>query len=405
MKMKENKIVIIINKIIKKMQRQWTKLKKLYAMSVKSKKKKEIYKVGFIVQLSSIWDKQVDVYEELQKRENVKVYLFVVPEYDFERDKLYTGYENNYFLENYKEAIKVFDEKTGMMDIKKYELDYLFYPRPYDHYLPEELRSEQMYKYTKCCYIPYAMPASDNFDDTGSEFFDNMYCLFMDTDKRTKLIRSRYPISYGLGVRKAFDFGYPVLGRYLDYSGTNRIKTIAWTPRWSMDPQLGGSNFMKYYKDFLELIENKKYKYIFRPHPLMFDELIKKGIIDEKFKEDFLERLRKNEVLFNVSLPIEELLKTTDLLITDTSSIIPQFFAMNRPIVYCEGGIPLNEDFREMMKYTYIANEWLEVLNYINHLDNGEDIYLEERTKFINTKLLRHKSSAKRIADEVVNGI
>ena len=394
----------LISKVVSKFIRRIVKLYKLVTIK-KTKIRKNVYNVGFIVQLSTIWDKQIDIYEELTKRESIRTYLFAIPDYDFLTDGIKSSYEDNFFVENYREAIKVIDSDGRMVDLKKFNLDYLFYPRPYDYYLPKQYRSSSMYKCVKCCYIPYGLTGSDNFDDLDLPFFDNIYCSFMDSDHQRDLLKSHYPISVLMGTRKIFSFGYPVLTRFLGYSSTSQINTILWTPRWSMDPKLGGSNFLRYQEEFLELIKSTNYTFIFRPHPLMFDELIKKGFIDENFKERYLKTLADYNVVYDIVSPIEKLFEKTDLLITDYSSIIPQFFVTNRPIIYCEGGIPLNIDYREMVDYSYKANNWDDVKKIIESLSINGDNRSEEREKFINIKYRKCYISTKLIADEIEKGV
>lgn len=395
-----------VKRIISKAKRIISKISKFIIIkrTIKIKKKANMpYNIGFIVQLSSIWDKQIDIYEEMLKRNNIKTFLFVVPEYDFKNDVVKKSYNNNYFIKKYKECIKVLDDQGKWLDLRKFKLDYIFYPRPYDHYLPEQYQSRKVCRYCKCCYIPYGLTGSDNFDDTGYPFFDNIHFLFMDSDYQKELIKSRYPVSYALGIKKIYSYGYPVLSRFLGYSNNNEIKVITWTPRWSMDPIKGGSNFLKYCDDFLKMIEDHNYSFIFRPHPLMFDELIKKGYINEKFRKNFIEKLSNNGVLFDTVSPIEDIFKKTDLLITDFSSIIPQFFMTNRPLIYCEGGIPLNKDYLEIMDYSYSAKSWSDVLKYIKQIEE-EDVYAKQRKKYVREKYSICQNSARLITDELVNG-
>ncbi len=403
-------MMILLRKKIKgllsKIRRVISKSYKFFVIKkTMEKKSDQPYKIGFIVQLPSIWDKQIDIYEEMLKRDNLQIYLFVVPEYDFKDDKVLRTYDNNYFLGKYQNAIKLLDDRGKWLDLKEYRLDYMFYPRPYDHYLPRQYRSDIVSKYCKCCYIPYGLTGADVFDDSDLPFYDNMHCLFMDSNYKLKSIKSRYPVSYALGIKKMFSLGYPVLARFLDYPKTDGIKTITWTPRWSLDPLKGGSNFLKYCNDFLSLIKNDKYRFIFRPHPLMFDELIKKGYVDDEFKKKFLGILSEHKVLFDTVSPIEEIFRKTDLLITDFSSIIPQFFMTNRPIIYCESGINLNEDYLEMMKYSYVAKSWEDVLKYIGQIKENEDLYAEKRLKFIEEKYSICRNSAALIVNELEKGI
>lgn len=52
------------------------------------------------------------------------------------------------------------------------------------------------------------------------------------------------------------------------------LKIVLWTPRWSTDPYIGGSNFFNYKDIMTRLVkQNKNILFIFRPHPLMFENL------------------------------------------------------------------------------------------------------------------------------------
>ena len=406
----KNKIIMFlkaVRRFLGKIKRNLIKTYKFFILSkVKNYQLNKPYKVGFIVQSFAIWDKQIDVYEEMLKRKDLQVFMFVIPDYDFKNDKILDTYENNNFIKKYKDAIKVLDEQGNWLDLKKYNLDYIFYPRPYEHYLPKQYRSDVMSKYCRCCYIPYGgLSGSNNFNTTGLPFFDNIYCLFMDLDYSKKWVESSYPISCKLGIKKVFNLGYPFLAKFLDYPKIEKIKTITWTPRWSMDPIIGGSNFLKYCDNFLQLIENKRYNYIFRPHPMMFDELIKKGYIDDKFKMDFLKKLDENNVSFDITSSIEDILKKTDLLITDFSSIISHFFITNRPVIYCTGGIPLDDTYLEIMKYSYSADNWEDVLKYIKFIEENKNIDNKNKLEFINRKFSICRNSAKLIVDKIEEGI
>lgn len=394
---------MMLKKIAIKTLRVFIKIRKSYQIGKLTKKPNhKPIRIGFIVQMPAIWDKQIDIYDEFLKKDNVDVFMFVVPKYNLENNDIDHEYGNNYFLNKYPNAIKVLNENDEIICLEKYNLDYLFYPRPYDSYLPKEIRSDVMYKYCKCCYMPYGLTGSKVFDDLGYVFFDNMYCCFMDSDYQKELLISHYPISYFLKNRKVYSLGYPVFSRFLDYPVVNNIKTITWTPRWSVDAKIGGSNFLEYKDNFLKMVTNKKYQYIFRPHPLMFDELIKKGFISEEDKNNFLQALIENNVLFDTECPIEEIFYKTDLLITDYSSIIPQFFVTNRPIIYCDKGIPINDDYKKIMKHCYIANSWNDVEENIKQILIEGDRKKTNRQNYISATFENSRRASQRIVNEII---
>ena len=404
-KLKRNKVIYYPYKVAKAAYRVTNKFYKfLYILKSSINKNSKCLNVGFIVQMPEIWDKQIDVYKNLSARENINVFLFVVPDYDYASDKVKEEYDNNYFIKKYPEAIKVV-QNGKWLDLREYRLDYLFYPRPYDFYLPLEYRSYKMVKYCKCCYIPYGLTGSDNFDDTYLPFFDNIYCSFMESEYQMNLLKSHYKISTAMGIKKVYSLGYPAISRFLNFPKSNSIHTIAWTPRWSLDPIKGGSNFMNYYADFIELVKNSDFHFIFRPHPMMFDELIKKGFIDKEFKQCFLNTLEENGVRFDINSPIEEIFKEADLLITDYSSIIPEYFVTEKPFIYCDAGIPLNKDYSEIVKFAYVAKNWGDVMSNIENLNNNGDKFFEQKSKYIHNNFSLCLKSATLIADKIISGV
>lgn len=370
----------------------------------KFKRKTGAVRVGFIVQLPSIWDKQVDIYEELKKNSAAETFMFVVPPFEWATGNVNVDYTDNYFVKKYPEAIKVYNDNSEIINLKEYDLDYLFYPRPYDHYLPKPLRSSVTFKYTKCCYIPYGLSGSDVFNDGNiyNKFFDYMAVTFMDSEYAKDLMKKCYRLSELLGIRDIEYLGYPALSKYLEYPLHSEKMCVTWTPRWSTDRVIGGSNFIKYSDDFLELTGRIHRKFIFRPHPLMFDELVAKGTITEEYKNNYLRMLEERSVQYDTVSPIDEIFKNTEVLITDYSSIIPHFLLTGRPIIYCEGGIDFNPVFSEMSKYIYVTRRWNEVEQCLENILNGNDEKLDDRMRYIQAGYHKGQNPARMIAGRLI---
>lgn len=362
-------------------------------------------KVGFLAQAPASWDKQSDIYEEMKSRPEFQVYLFVIPNCSIKNFIIddFT-YNNNYFIKNYPEAIKYFKSNGQYIDLNSYQLDYVFYQTPYESYLPKSLRSERLMRYIKCCYIPYGYTASDNFNSGNvySSFFDRIYFIFMDSLYMQKLLRKRCFLNLIIGLQKVEYLGYPSLKRYLDMGETLSNLNITWTPRWSNEKKIGGSCFLKYKNDFMNLCKtNNNHKYIFRPHPLMFDELERKNLMSHSDISEYCKSLDDLSVISDITTPINLILEKTDILITDFSTIIGTFFLTGRPIIYCYNGIDFNEPYRDMAQFMYIAKNWNEVLGYLDQLEKGNDYLREGRLEFIKNRFDFDRDAAKRIVDAI----
>lgn len=61
-----------------------------------------------------------------------------------------------FFHDLYPEnVIDAVDEHINVLDMRALEFDYVFYQRPYEVLLPQELRAQYISQFTKICYIPY----------------------------------------------------------------------------------------------------------------------------------------------------------------------------------------------------------------------------------------------------------
>jgi hypothetical protein len=395
------KTVRAIKALPKKAKTPFNRLRSTYYL----KKKKEHYsdkiRIGFIVQGSTSWDKIEDVYEIARAREDIETFLFVVPPENFDTYEIIPDYTDNFFCNKYPESIKAMDENGVCLDLAKYHLDYLFYQRPYDYRLPKELRSDRMVKYTKCCYIPYAFTAFEVFHRhmLKDEFFDNQYLFFAESAYVKSSFEKKYWYSSKKKIRRIEFLGYPSFEKYLNLRGKDSEGYVTWTPRWSFDKVEGGSTFIIYKDYFLEFIRKTRRKAIFRPHPLIHAEIIRSHIMSEEEWNNYLNELRKLDVVIDMESPIDEILEKTDILISDYSSIIISFFLTGRPVVYCDNGVVLTDEYMEMMKNIYIANSWDDVEKFYGDIDKGNDYMKNQREVYVEENYACAVGSTGKIVD------
>lgn len=356
-------------------------------------------RVGFIVQMAEIWDKQIDVYNEMKNDSLFEVFMFVVPKYDIAEGRVEINYDNNYFINNYKEAIRFFDDKKNNINIDSYELDYVFYQRPYDMYLPAELRSNELVKKIKCCYLPYAFwPFEDISVGYDKAFFRNIYLSFMDTEENADYLRNNLKSKRN----KAVCLGYPVFNRYRN--GDKSGKACLWTPRWATDLKVGGNNFFKYKNNFIELRDEfKDLPLILRPHPLAFQNYVVSGLISAEDMDKYIQTLEEHNIVLDKNALIDTTFTNTGILISDISSIMIQFFLTGKPIIYCPTGSEICMTYKKMLPGIYIAENWDDVLKYIREINNGNDYLLEVRKKIIDELSGNSENASKRITDYIID--
>ena len=371
---------------------------------ISTRPKKDVIKVGFIVQVPEIWDKEIDVYNEMLKRDNIDVKLIVVPPFDFEKWELSYDYYNNYFIDNFDNTIKAVDENKDVIDIETLGFDYIFYQRPYNHYLPRKLQIDTISKYSKCCYISYGYIAAKNFKYIRvlRDFFGYAYFAFYESKYIYKYAILKYPLTSLLRLRKFENLGYPSLESYFNISISESINNVLWTPRWSFSEDSVKSNFIDY-KDFFVSFgkKNNNLELTLRPHPLLFDNLIKMQFMTrdevDKYKSNFQKNLSIDE-----NSTLIDAIKKSDVLVSDYSTLIVNYFVTEKPIIYCYSkGANYTPEFKKIINCSYVAYNQDDIEDYLNMLMSGKDPLKAKRLKCIDESFSNNIGSTTKIVNRI----
>lgn len=88
--------------------------------------------------------------------------------------------------------------------------------------------------------------------------------------------------------------------------------------------------------------------------------------------------------------------RNNDVLVGDFSSILIEYIAFGKPIIYC--GLPEAIPFDEMLACMYLASSWEQVTSYLDSLENGIDPLAQRRCEFAKSLSSGGKSGEKIIA-------
>jgi hypothetical protein len=386
-----------------------TELSSCYIKKNSLKSVGKVIRVGFIVSEPETWDKLNTVYDEMNGRDNFNLFIIVVPSSD---EDLSLGnkysYELDFFKEKYENVLPAYDGYGNTVNIKLLNLDYVFYQDPYNIHYPKKLQSDKVAKYTKICYIPYGYTISGNFSNLllyNRSFFRCVYRFYADNKSVHNTMKRVFGNNYTKGLQKVFNIGYPSLEYYLGLREQEyTVKNITWAPRWTYDKNTGGSHFIEYKDSFCEL--KKEYtdiSFTIRPHPMMFANMVQTSKMTEDEVDDYKELLKKYKIVIDDKSPIDSVIKYTDILISDISSIIPQFFATGKPVIYCRSTLPCNEEFSKMLEGIYVADCWEDVRKYVTEIVSGNDYLQEKRIKILDSELFTvHIGATSRIVDSLL---
>lgn len=358
--------------------------------------------VVFVCHRPQIWGALESVCEALLKDADFRVTIVTVPNKK-QLPKLGLSHEiyesegaDEYFSARYDCVVSGYNAETGeWLDLYSLKPDYVFFQTPYNICRPAIYQSDVVSTFAKLCYVHYGMPfmAGTIADDTTPpDFFKDVTYHFVE-----------FPEMKAYYSHRAREFGYErtyqqILSGYpkLDsasaaqqctggwtYTDDEKKFRILWTPRWNTGE--GNCTFVEYKDKLIAMAEqDSRIELLFRPHPQAFKEYVASGVMTEKEVDAYLQRYaccpnagidRSGDYLDNFY--------TADLLISDESSIIPEFFLTGKPIIMTSHETHFNSFAQKLEKGFYGAGNWNDIEKIVGLLIAGQDEKQELRQSII----------------------
>ena len=362
-------------------------------------------RVAFLANSYISGEKILPIYEAMKLRGDFEVFLVVYADASYK----YLDRAWEYFQEKYPDD-KIYG--YNLSDLRSLRPDYVFIPNPYDERrVFPSFRTNDIAKFAKVCVISYGASLAHSFFEWLFEdypnFWRNVYLFFTSAETVKAVMTEKFPQEISMNYRHVEFLGYPALKPYYNLpKESSASKCIMWSPRWNFGDKVGGSHFMEYKDDFVAL--SKKYgdkvELIFRPHPDLFKELIRKKVMSREQIMKYDETLKAKNIYRQTTLAnMFNSVRKVDIFITDYSSIMIELFLTGRPIIYCEcpQAKPLPE-YEEMFAAMYIARSWKDVENYLEDLLAGNDSLFEKRQEVAKKIYDLHKDATEKIVESII---
>ena len=361
--------------------------------------------VVFVVHRPQIWSSLKSVCDECIKDERFDVKIVAtpnkiqLPDLGLDHEQYQSEGAEEFFSQNYDCVINGYNYETGeWFDLFNLRPDYVFFQTPYNICRPLLYQSSVVSAYADICFTPYGVQTLGGEVEESVypiDFIKDVKYLFMESSVRRTYFENLLKKNLKYDCNNLYSLGYPRFDNLDCYKNIESkawlfprekgLYRIMWTPRWLTEE--GNCHFFDYKEKIIELAEKNSntIEILFRPHPQAFANFIATGEMSEQQLGELKEKYDKME---NASIDEQasyiESFYSSDLLITDASSIIPEYFLTGKPIIYCHKTWNDFTDFgRQLSEGFYWANNWDEVNAFVNELMAGHDPLQAKRQKII----------------------
>lgn len=359
-------------------------------------------RVCFVQQDPNCWNKSKALYDLLKEDPRFSVSLICVPDpYDLDTESTYRFFrDNGYDAIDARVGNGPWNTVTGegqWFDIRSLKPDYLFYQQPYDGYLPESYRSHRVSRYARLCHTPYGFALiRELLECMDRDFCRHVYRTYSVSELEKQYNQREFPISHRLGLRKAVYYSPLVFSNFFKEQAKespswtfskNTFRAI-WTPRWTTDEKLGGSNFFRY-KDFFPAYADAhpETDILIRPHPMAFDNFIRTGQMTKEEVAQYIQSCnRRCNMAIDTAKNYDSTFWQSNVLISDVSAVIVEYFVTGKPIIFCQTekhGSTYLSSFEQICSCCYIAENQKHLEYYLDQLKQGIDPLAQKRSEVI----------------------
>lgn len=361
--------------------------------------------VVFLCYRPAIWISMSSIYEACMSDADIEVTIVAIPIrqqgiQSWHGKEVYVSEGAEEFFSSFKcRVINGYDyDKMTWLDLKSLMPDYIFYSQPYNiHYQPG-YHSYNTRNYARLCWVPYCTQVIGGEVEESvypRDFMNDLSFLFLDIPSRKKWCEHRVIRGSMLKKENIRYLGYPRFDNMDKYIGceskswkqprSSERMRILWTPRWATEE--GNCNFFAYKNKIIEFAEHNmaSVEIVFRPHPQMWKNFAFTGEMNEQEQKIYRSKINS---LPNMGEDSEqEYLPTfysSDVLVTDVSSIIAEYMCTGLPVIYCHKDIDNFSAYGfRLLPGCYVANNWNEVVFILQELRRGKDPLCQKRRDII----------------------
>ena len=381
--------------------------------ALKLLKNKEHLNCVFFALFEEVW-KYNDVYQLMEKNPRFNPIVLVCPIVNYGHENMMRRMEQCY--SSYKKkgynVLRSYDDKTGQyIDVlQQLKPDIILYTSPYRGLIDDRYYITN-YTDILTIYVPYFMNSNKDYRMACNLELHNLVWRRYSETPYHKNLSVKYAINKGVNI---VNTGFPGIEPFLCPNKNNNHKSrklIIWAPHHTIEPV--GIIFYSCFLQYSEFMKEMAKKYasdaffVFKPHPLLRNALYKrwgKEKTDNYYRSwDLMENTSLNDGDY-VDLFIE-----SDAMIHDSASFIVEYLYLNKPVMRTLNGIQLDSMYNtfglQCIENHYLGHNEQEIEQFIQNVIKDVDPMKEQRTEFINEKLMPKGSPSQNIIDDILDSI
>jgi hypothetical protein len=384
--------------------------------AMKINKKQPIH-VVFVCHNPSIWGSLESVYHSINRDPYFRTTVVAIPyKHSVFTDKEYHDGGMGTLLQEKKiEYIQGYkEENKEWLDLHRLSPDYIFFQTPYDRQFPFIYSSAYVSLFARICYVPYygTLLYKGIVDEITHpiNFFKNItYYFVTHTSERedvlNKLSDILFPEQIVISGTPKTDYilqTKSVEGIAWKLGFKNEITRILWTPRWRTSE--GNCHFFDYKDYFIAFLKShRNVDFLFRPHPLSLQNFLKTG---ELSQADYDKLIKEYDQLQNGKIDFsgdyKDTILSADILISDMSSILYEFFMTGKPIIYTHRVNSFNSFASKLATGFYWVKNQTELNATLHMLLEGNDPLKAVRQALIKELLLTTPNGAAELIKDTI---
>lgn len=312
-------------------------------------------------------------------------------------------------------AVPAYDRETkAWLRPSRLLADYVFYQTPYD-LLPASWSVSRLAMLGRVCYLPYgtilsAGPVGDFALPT--DYFRYASFIFADNPYLSRRIVEKFRKEPWFQARRVLLTGHPKLdylqtrphldGTIWPRGARSGLRRVLWNTRWRTTEN--NCHFFTYKDFFFDFCRRRPdVDFAFRPHPFCFQNFIQTGEMSAAAVEAFQAAYAAQpNMTVDRTGDYRNTFLTSDLLVSDMSSLLVEFLATGKPVVYTHREDGFNEHARALAEGFYWVRNAAELEQTLDQLLRGADPLREKRQHLIREHLYQPEGGASRNILEII---